>query len=615
MSMIVTRSPLEPIGMNGAGVQQSKRRSARLSEEGREDNEPLVKKSKVGGAQTTSVSTKETDGGAAVGTRKKRKVYEEKEDDFSFSRSKKAKPSAKPAVRNSTSDQTSPAKKPPPPEPASAPTPAPAHATEPEPKPTQKKQRRRLPTTPEREKPTRRSKRLSSENEQAQQTQQASPHKPAHAKSHARQERSPSPFNARPVTIEKKRKKGTDGVEEEKIMRIQLPFADTPVIKRNKEMRKSSAEGHRRSSSGMRGKRASSLIDEGRGNGELSTILSEPLSQMDSLLPRSHTLPTRSTLSNGAQPIVEATVRTSGPTTPPTSDDIRSRSPYSVRFQNALQNMFANEPIFYDSALPHSEVASAEFFKHISAELTEPRRMRCLLGWCGTRALLPKPEAPKDSTPASSAEFQAQQAARVIQEELASDLVTKGILSDWFSRDDDVPPVAPLQKRPNPRNIANAAKAEELERELERLKKGRASWDELLASAATTAPSPSKSDKPEDGHLSPLNPDLLDTPQRAILEQLQAPTAEQPSPKDPTTIQHRLQQISQNLEFTVDQFAHGVHALSTTKATADRLAERSLDEAASVLQEREQEQRAKGQGVGALDALRGLARVLNRPQR
>lgn len=56
----------------------------------------------------------------------------------------------------------------------------------------------------------------------------------------------------------------------------------------------------------------------------------------------------------------------------------------------------------------------------------------------------------------------------MIQEELASDLVTRGILSDWFSRDDDAPLVAPLRKRPNPRNVANAAKAEELERELQR---------------------------------------------------------------------------------------------------------------------------------------------------
>ena len=58
--------------------------------------------------------------------------------------------------------------------------------------------------------------------------------------------------------------------------------------------------------------------------------------------------------------------------------------------------------------------------------------------------------------------------ARVIQDELSQDLITKGILSDWFSRDDSAPPRVPLRKCPNPRNVANAAKAEELERELER---------------------------------------------------------------------------------------------------------------------------------------------------
>jgi len=49
--------------------------------------------------------------------------------------------------------------------------------------------------------------------------------------------------------------------------KIALPFADTPIIRRNKEMRKGSAQGHRRSSTGMRGRRASSLIDSGASNG------------------------------------------------------------------------------------------------------------------------------------------------------------------------------------------------------------------------------------------------------------------------------------------------------------------------------------------------------------
>lgn len=50
--------------------------------------------------------------------------------------------------------------------------------------------------------------------------------------------------------------------------KIMLPFADTPVITRNKEMRKASKDGHRRSSTGLRGRRASSLIDSGQSNGE-----------------------------------------------------------------------------------------------------------------------------------------------------------------------------------------------------------------------------------------------------------------------------------------------------------------------------------------------------------
>ena len=52
---------------------------------------------------------------------------------------------------------------------------------------------------------------------------------------------------------------------------IPLPLSDTPVIRRNKAMRlgggRSSAGGRRRSSAGLRGRRASSLIESGNSNG------------------------------------------------------------------------------------------------------------------------------------------------------------------------------------------------------------------------------------------------------------------------------------------------------------------------------------------------------------
>ncbi|TKA80177.1 hypothetical protein B0A55_03591 [Friedmanniomyces simplex] len=533
MSMVLTRSPLEPIGMNGAGT--SKRRSARLSHEGVEENEPPAKKSRLNGAQSTAVSTKEQDGDATgLPKRRARKAYDEEVDGFAFKKgARKAKEPKQPAVRNSVTDEQPPAAAAPAPTKTASPVkpqaPAPAPSEDAAPKPVPKKARRRFPTTPEREaaeKPIRRSKRLSSEHESS--NPAPSPFKPSHAKSHTNAERSPSPDKARPITIEKKRRRGANGAEEEeKIMRITLPFQDTPVIRRNKEMRKGGDEGHRRSSSGMRGRRASSMIDEGRGN-----------------------------------------------------------------------------------ALPHTEVPTAEFYKHISVDLTEPRRMRCLLGWCGTRALPPKPEAPKDSSQASSLEFQALQAARVIQAELSNDLVTKGTLSDWFSRDEAAPPAIPLRKAPNPRNVANAAKAEELERELERLKAERANWDNLTRSAVSVSPRTTTGAETDDPAMSPLRPDLLDRPQRAILEQLQAHTTNIPT--DPSAIQHRLRTVAENLEFSIDQFAHGVHALASTRETAERLAERSLADAADVLEEREKVRRSEGgKGADALDALRALGKVLN----
>ncbi|KAK6440558.1 hypothetical protein LTR95_003225, partial [Oleoguttula sp. CCFEE 5521] len=266
MSMVVTRSPLTTIAMNG-GSHAPKRRSARLSAEGVDENgsgEPPAKKLKVNGAAD------EGGEGTAVGKKRSRKkVYDQDEDGFVFTKGKKAKVVKESVVRNSTVEEAvigngtatvaaSEHAQRQPSEAVAAPVEAAA------PKPAPKKIRRGLPATPEREAASkntfRKSKRLSDEGDAS------SPHKAAHARSHAKHDRSPSPA-FRPVTVEKKRRKLAErGEEEERTTRIALPFADTPIITRNKDMRKAGGETSRRSSSGMRGKRVSSLLDEGRGN-------------------------------------------------------------------------------------------------------------------------------------------------------------------------------------------------------------------------------------------------------------------------------------------------------------------------------------------------------------
>ncbi|PGH23109.1 hypothetical protein AJ80_02883 [Polytolypa hystricis UAMH7299] len=98
--------------------------------------------------------------------------------------------------------------------------------------------------------------------------------------SRSRRKKSPDVEPA-PITVHKKRgaaKSGEPrsaaiqesderGSQTPKPQTIALPFADTPVMRKNKEMRmEKGKKGQRRSSLGMRGRRASSLIDSGASN-------------------------------------------------------------------------------------------------------------------------------------------------------------------------------------------------------------------------------------------------------------------------------------------------------------------------------------------------------------
>ncbi|KAL9129420.1 MAG: hypothetical protein Q9217_002125 [Psora testacea] len=309
--------------------------------------------------------------------------------------------------------------------------------------------------------------------------------------------------------------------------KIALPFADTPIIRRNQEMRRGVATGSRRSSLGLRGRRASSLIDTGKSN-----------------------------------------------------------------------------------ALPHDEVESAEFYKHIESEgISEPRRMRQLLTWCGTRALGNKPSFRGENGNAILA-------AREIQSQLLKDFTRKSNLSDWFSRDERPPPPSP--PKPNPKNAANQAKIQELEQQLARLQTERQTWDSLLRPPLSSSlPCLSSNTTPDP---STIEASLLPPPSQAILSSLTS-SAQQPSLAG--TTRARLREITSNLEFNIDTFATNVHSLHSYTNVAGRLADEALGICAKLLDERDREgvRRANGGtdeqddeeqgGKGMRDILRGLSRVID----
>ncbi|OJI88133.1 hypothetical protein ASPTUDRAFT_136313 [Aspergillus tubingensis CBS 134.48] len=312
---------------------------------------------------------------------------------------------------------------------------------------------------------------------------------------------------------------------------IALPLADTPVIQRNKEMRgkKSVKGGNRRSSLGMRGRRASSLIDSGASN-----------------------------------------------------------------------------------ALPHKKVDTADFYKHIAADLPEPRRMRQLLIWCGTRAMGDKPSGSR------SEDESARLAARVIQEELLKEFSSNSELSNWFGREDATPPTLVVKKE-NPKNIQNAEKIQELEEQIQRLQKERHALNALLRPADIPRIKPAPPEQPEFDSVPSSQPSppeqidlsLLEPSQREIFAQINPEAAKQQQQPDtqpmetepaapepnllpqmsPSTVSTRLSRITNSLAPTLDSLAAGIHDIDLYRTMSDTVSTRILRICAERLDERDARRR------------------------
>ncbi|KAH0286668.1 hypothetical protein M436DRAFT_50379 [Aureobasidium namibiae CBS 147.97] len=533
---IVTRTPLHNLSMTGAQTNGiNKRKSQRHHNDHPDEDDRPVKKSKP---TTTNTSSRN----ASQNTVKKaKKSYDDDDDGFVFTRlrPKKAKgktPDAAPEL-DTTAGASAPG-----PETQSAqqlPPPTDEHAPKEATQPPRKKVRKTLPASPE-PTPRRRSKRLSG-NSPVRDQAPATTSKPA-TESQS-QQRHPATPPAAPTSNENvaPAADGSPALDQGELTihkkrgpaKIPLPFGETPVLRRNKEMRKLSAEKSRRSSSGMRGRRASSLIEAGSSRAE-----------------------------------------------------------------------------------PHSQVETNEFYKHISQDLVEPKRMRQLLLWCGHRAL-----------PEKSAQTCANMCftARAIQEELLNEFSSRNNLSYWYDREDTTPTA--VVKKPNPRNIQNAEKLQQLEAELARLQAEKRTWDDLLAS--TSQPKSSAETADAESSQSPLdisphsiNPSLLDPSQADHLQTLLSSISLNSSDASTTqtstleSTKTRVGNIASSLEFKIDKLADGAHKLEQYTAHAQKLADRVLSVGAEKLEEKDRSVRDKnssGSGqIDALDRLRGLSRVLNR---
>ncbi|KAJ6157619.1 hypothetical protein N7470_005211 [Penicillium chermesinum] len=239
----------EPLGTIGMAASQAQSRSAGAS------GRTAGKRSARLGAAQDGLGEMTNKGG------KRPAVYEEDEDGFQFSRkpSKKPRPSVEPASGNPQSDLEN----------------APPKSTPKRGRPPKKQKDSasaaavsvKGPTT---ELPTRRPTRgngnkadvqPASESQPTQMTRSPRNHEPPSPELPPAKERK----RGRPARPKNPEPNGFKSPEPPSVgTKVALPTADTPVIQRNKELRGSKSDkGRRRSSLGMRGRRASSLIDTG----------------------------------------------------------------------------------------------------------------------------------------------------------------------------------------------------------------------------------------------------------------------------------------------------------------------------------------------------------------
>ncbi|KAL2855016.1 Mis12-Mtw1 protein family-domain-containing protein [Aspergillus pseudoustus] len=266
------------------------------------------------------------------------------------------------------------------------------------------------------------------------------------------------------------------------------------------------------------------------------------------------------------------------------------------------------------NALPHKQVHTSDFYKHIAADgLPEPRRMRQLLIWCATRAMGDKPSGSR------SEDESARLAARVIQEELLKEFSSNSELSNWFGREDTTPPTV-VVKKVNPKNVQNQDKIKELEEQIQKLQKERHALNALLrpsliprlkptakhipngqskdkpeAEIETETPRPKSDDQIDLSVLDPLQQQILASIDPEAAKQYQTTqSADQPSdatislpPLTPSSISTRLSRITSRLAPTLDSFAAGVHDIELYRSMSDTVSSRVLRICAERLEERD----------------------------
>ncbi|EPY49368.1 kinetochore protein Mis13 [Schizosaccharomyces cryophilus OY26] len=123
-------------------------------------------------------------------------------------------------------------------------------------------------------------------------------------------------------------------------------------------------------------------------------------------------------------------------------------------------------------ALPHADVPTDEYYRHISKDLSEPLRMKQLLLWASYKRLDEQREKYKETKESSEAAI-----ARSIIQEVLNELLSNQFSISWYQRS----PNEIIPNKPHPQNLKNIQLLDELTAKLAQLQDEEAAWRAVAA--------------------------------------------------------------------------------------------------------------------------------------
>ncbi|KAI9015376.1 Mis12-Mtw1 protein family-domain-containing protein [Hyaloraphidium curvatum] len=126
--------------------------------------------------------------------------------------------------------------------------------------------------------------------------------------------------------------------------------------------------------------------------------------------------------------------------------------------------------------IPHPDVSSSDFYRHIQDDLSEPQKMKQLLAWCAERAMSAPPRRNrKDALAADLSQIRTE-----LQNDFIEAIRSGKVNCSWVFRRNEPHEGQPPVIKPNPKNVLNEKCLVKVEQTLSRLQKEAENWMELL---------------------------------------------------------------------------------------------------------------------------------------